>query len=150
MAILFNAQGRPEPSPEVTRRLLAVDPALFLRHMDHLGANWAVCWAWPRSDRRWEGVQDGSIDPAKAFDIVGYLPMDCPLEQAPAYLERMMRTYPKEEVQRMADAVSTFNAGGGALAELVDQAIGEVLDGADPTGKTKTRRGRKVQVQPVV
>lgn len=147
MAILLNAQGRPEPSPEVTRRLLAIDPGLFLRFMDHVGSFWAVCWAWPKSDARWEGVRDGSVDPAKAFDIVGYLPMDCPVESAPAYLERMLRTFPKEEVQRMANGIEAFNSSGRATSGLVDQAIGEVLDGADPTGRMKVRRGRRVQVE---
>lgn len=150
MAILLNAQGRPEPSPEVTRRLLAIDPGLFLRFMDHVGAFWAVCWAWPKSDARWEGVRDGSVDPAKAFDIVGYLPMDCPVESAPAYLERMLRTFPKEEVQRMANGVEAFNSSRGALSGLVDQAIGEVLDSSDPTGLTKKRRGKRVQVEKIV
>ena len=150
MAILFNAQGRPEPSPEVTRRLLAIDPGLFLRFIDHVGAFWAVCWAWPKTDRRWEGVREGSIDPAKAFDIVGYLPMDCPVDSAPAYLERMLRTFPKEEVQRMADSIEAFNSSGSALSALVDQAIGEVLDHPDPTGKAKRRRARIVEVEKVV
>lgn len=150
MTILLNAQGRPEPSPEVTRRLLAIDPGLFLRFIDHLGAFWAVCWAWPKHDARWAGVQDGSVDPAKAFDIVGYLPMDCPVESAPSYLEKMLRTFPREEVQRIADGVFRFNQSGAAVQDEVDKAIGEVLDGADPTGKTRTRRGRKVEVEKVV
>lgn len=150
MALLLNAQGRPEPSPEVTRRLLAIDPGLFLRFMDHIGAFWAVCWAWPKSDARWEGVRDGSVDPAKAFDIVGYLPMDCPVESAPSYLERMLRTFPKEDVQRLTARVTQFNMDGQATAALAESALAEVLDSADPTGKAKVRRGRRVQVEKLV
>jgi hypothetical protein len=143
VAILLNAAGRPEPSPEVTRRLLAVSPALFLRHMDHLGPQWAVCCAWFENDARWAGVRDGSVDPARAFDIIGYLPMDCALEEAPAYLERMLRAYPREDVNRMADAIIEFNETK-ALQPEVDAAIADVLDRADPTGLTPTRRARRV------
>lgn len=144
MAILLNAAGRPEPSPDVTRRLLAIDPGLFLRYLDHLGSSWAVCWAWPKTDPRWSGVQDGSVDPAKAFDIVGYLPMDCPVEQAPSYLERMLRTFPREEVQRIADGVFRFNASNAPMQQEVEAAIAEVLDRPDPTGRTPVRRRRSV------
>ena len=150
MPILLNAQGRPEPSPEVTRRLLEVHAGLFLRFFDQTGANWAICWAWPKSDPRWEAVQTGAADPAAAFDIVGWLPMDCAVEEAPAYLERSLRSYPKEEVARLAERVTHFNMAGGATQALVEEAIGEVLDGADPTGKTKTRRGKRVQVEKIV
>jgi hypothetical protein len=147
VAVLLNALGRPEPSPETVKRLMAIDPALFLRYIDAAPSHWAVCWAWPRNDRRWAHVQDGSLDPQSAYDIIGYLPMDCSASEAPAYLERMMRTYPKEEISRMADAVVNFNATD-PIREQVNAAIAEVLDSPDPTGLTKTRRGKKVQITP--
>lgn len=143
MAILLNAQGRPEPSPEVTRRLLAVDPALFLRFFDHAGAAWGVCMAWPKSDVRWAEVQAGRVDPTYAFDIVGFLPMDCPVDEAPAYLGKMLRDFPKDEVRRIADRVTAFNAAGGSTREVLEQVIGEMMDQPDPSGLTKTRRSKK-------
>lgn len=150
MPILLNAQGRPEPSPEVTRRLLEVHPGLFLRFFDQTGANWAICWAWPKDDPRWATVQAGTTDPASAFDIVGWLPMDCPLDSAPAYLSQSLRSYPKEEVARLAERVTHFNMAGGPTQALVEEAIAEVLDSADPAGKTKGRRGKRVQIEQVV
>lgn len=149
MAVILNALGRPEPSPEVTRRLLAIDRGLFLRHLPHLATQWAVCWSWPQNDRRWASVRDGSVDPAKAFDIVGYLPMDCGVDEAPAYLERMLRSFPKDEVSALADRVASFNAQQ-ALDPHIEAAIADVLDNPDPTGKSKTRRGTKVKVEKVV
>lgn len=143
MAVILNTLGRPEPSPEVTRRLLAIDRGLFLRFLPHLGTQWAVCWSWPENDRRWAGVRDGSVDPSKAFDIVGYLPMDCRVEEAPAYLERMLRSFPKEEVAALADRVTAFNDQQ-ALRPQVEAAVADILDRPDPTGRTKTRRARKV------
>lgn len=147
MPVLVNALGRPEPSPEVQRRLRAVHPNLFLRFIDHLGTHWAVCWQWPENDARWATVQSGEVDPARAHDIVGYLPMDCPLDDAPAHLHRVMRTFPKEEVAQLADRVLSFNDTE-ALNAQMGEALKELMDSVDPTGLTKTRRGKKVQVTP--
>lgn len=149
MSVILNALGRPEPSPEVTRRLLAIDRGLFLRFIPHLATQWAVCWSWPQSDRRWEGVREGKVDPEKAFDIVGYLPMDCRVDEAPAYLERMLRSFPKEEVSALADRVASFNDQH-ALRPHVEAAIADILDNPNPDGKRATRRGTKVKVEKVV
>jgi hypothetical protein len=149
VTVLVNALGRPEPSPEVQRRLRAVHPNLFLRFIDHLPTMWAVCWRWEENDRRWAEVQSGEVDPARAHDIVGYLPMDCSVDEAPAHLHRVMRTYPKEEVAALADRVLRFNETQ-ALEQQVNAVLQELTDSPDPTGLTKTRRGRKVKVSPVV
>ena len=149
MSVLVNALGRPEPSPEVQRRLRAVHPNLFLRFIDHLGTHWAICWQWPENDRRWETVQSGEVDPARAHDIVGYLPMDCSLDDAPAHLHRVMRTFPKEEVSALADRILRFNETE-ALNEQVNAVLQELTDSPDPTGLTKVRRGRKVNVSPAI
>ena len=145
MAVLVNALGHPEPSPEVQRRLRGVHPNLFLRFIDHLPTMWAVCWRWEENDRRWAEVQSGEVDPARAHDIIGYLPMDCGTDEAPSYLHRVLRTYPKEEVAALADRALRFNETE-ALNAQVAEALKELTDAPDPTGLTKTRRTRKVQV----
>lgn len=149
MSVLVNALGRPEPSPEVQRRLRAVHPNLFLRFIDGLNSSWAICWAWPENDRRWSTVQSGEISPDRAFDIVGYLAMDCSLDEAPSYLHRVLRTFPKEEVSQLADRILRFNETE-ALNEQVNEVLKELTDSPDPTGLTKTRRGKKVQVTPAL
>ena len=149
MTVLLNAAGIPEPSPEVQRRLRAVHPNLFLRFIPHLAEQGAVCWAWPESDARWEQVRTGECDPARAHDIVGYLPMGCSQDEAPAHLERTLRSFPKEEVRRLADRMQAFNSTE-ALQAQVQEALKEVMSHADPTGRTKVRRGKKVDVTPVV
>jgi hypothetical protein len=149
VTVLVNALGRPEPSPEVQRRLRAVHPSLFLRYIDHLPTMWAICWQWPENDARWATVQSGEVDPARAHDIVGYLPMDCPLEEAPAYLHRVMRTFPKEEVSQLADRILRFNETE-ALEQQVNAVLQELTDSPDPTGLTKVRRGKKVKVTPAL
>lgn len=140
MPMLLNAAGRPEPSPEVQRRLRAIDPGIAVQWIAGAGSNWAVTQTWRENDRRWEWVQTGVTPRHKAFDILGYLPFDCPLEQAPSYLERMLRTFPREDVQRMADMVGTWNEEKAGQDE-VEAAIAEVLDMPDPTQAPK-KRGR--------
>jgi hypothetical protein len=54
-----------------------------------------------------------------------------------------MRSYPREDVQHMADALSQYNSS--VVAAAADQAIGEVLDSANPSTERRGRgRPRKV------
>lgn len=141
MTMLVNSVGRPEPSPEIQRRLAAITPGLQLRHLDSYGPRWAVVLAWGTQDRRWQWVQEERYDPASAFDIIGYLPLDCGLAEAAPYLERMLRTYPREDVQRMVDGVARWNEQDAGKAD-VEKAVAEVLDAPDPTKTEKKKRGR--------
>lgn len=142
MPVLLNSAGRPEPSPEISRRLAAITPRLTLRWLEGIGPSWAVCLAWPEGDRRWERVQTGKTRPDRAFDIIGYLPRECPLDEAPAYLERMLRDYPRDEVRNMTDAVARWNEQEAGKAE-VEQAVAEILDSPNPTVPKKRGRPRK-------
>lgn len=129
--VLLNPLGRPEPSPEVSRRLTAIHAGLSLRWVSGAGENWAICMAWLPEDRRWESIQTGEVAPDKAFDIIGYLPMLCGPDEAGAYLERSFRTFPREDVQRMASAMENWNTD--AVESAFHAAISDVLDRADPT-----------------
>jgi hypothetical protein len=138
MAVILNAAGTPEPSPQVQRRLRAAHPGLFLRFLPQSGEHWAICLEWGANDPRRAKLQDGSVDPARAHDIIGFLPMTCSADEAPAYLERSFRTFPREDVQRMADDVTaSFSA---PAQQAVEQAIAEVLDNPNPAGTPKRRR----------
>lgn len=141
MTVLLNSAGRPEPSPMIQRRLAAIAPGLALRWIAGTGPDWAVVLPWREGDRRWEWVQNGATNPASAFDIIGYLPRDCRPEEAPAYLERMLRTYPREDVRSMTEAVARWNEEDAGRAE-VEAAIAEVLDRPDPTVAVPKKRGR--------
>jgi len=135
--ILVNPAGIPEPSPEIQRRLRAVHGGLKLRLIDTGVPTWGVCMEWQSDDRRWEWVQNESYDARMAYDIIGYLPLDCSIEEAPAYLGKMLRAYPVEDIQRLSDSVSNYNTG--VVNTAVDEAIGDMLDSADPS---TIRRGR--------
>ena len=138
--VVLNHRGTPEPSSEIQRRLRAVHPRLSLRYVDAFHEHWAICMGWEDSDPRWQHVQSQDIDPLRSMDIVGYLPMRCTLDEAPAYLERSLRQFPRQDVQRVADHLMHFNETA-PLNAAVEQAIAEVLDSPDPSGTAK-RRGR--------
>jgi hypothetical protein len=130
VAVLLNSTGQPEPPTYVVKRLRALHAGLHLRFMEHTGEHWAVCMTWEPEDRRWEWVQRGETDPSAAYDIIGYLPMLCSAEEAPSYLERTFKQYPKDEVRRMADFVQQYNettpvtdAVNAALVEALEQPV---------------------------
>lgn len=139
--LLLNAAGTPEPSSEIQRRLRQVHPRLHLRYLDGSPQHWAICMDWDATDPRRRHVQSQDLDPNRAMDIIGYLPMTCPVDQAPAYLERSLRTYPKDEIQRLTDRVQQYNQQA-PVALAIEEAMAEVLDAPDPTGLVKRPRGR--------
>lgn len=141
MPILLNDRGEPEPSPFVMDRLKAVHKSLGLKHTPHVGPQWAITFQWQPEDPRFAMVQSGELNPNRTYDIIGYLPMDCPLDDAPGHIARVFRQSRREEVQRMADAVEAHNASAPVAAQ-VEQAIAEVLDQVDPSEALPKRRTR--------
>ena len=127
MPVLLNSAGQPEPPTAVVARLRALHAGLSLKFLTHTGEHWAVCMAWQPEDRRWERVQQGETDPASAYDIIGYLPVDCPTDEAPAYLERTFRQYPKDEIRQMADHVLDYNATA-PVSEAIEAALTEAME----------------------
>jgi hypothetical protein len=125
--VLLNSAGQPEPPTDVVKRLRALHAGLHLKFLEYTAQHWAVCMSWNAEDRRWERVQQGKIGPASAYDIIGYLPLDCGVDEAPAYLERMFRQYPKDEVRTMADHVAAYNETA-PVAEAIEAALTEALD----------------------
>ena len=141
MPVLLNSAGQPEPPTHMVARLRALHAGLHLKFLTHTGEHWAICLTWPPDDRRWEYIQTGATDPASAYDIIGYLPVDCPADEAPAYLERTFRQYPKDEVRNMADHVHAYNADA-PVAAAIEQALTEALE--SPIVPKKRGRPKKV------
>jgi len=127
VTVLLNSTGQPEPSIETSRRLRALHAGLHLKFLGSGDTFWSVCMTWEPEDPRWATVQSGEISPERAFDIIGYLPMLCSVDEAPGYLERTFRQYPKDEVRRMADFVEQFNATQ-PISQAADAALTEALD----------------------
>lgn len=145
MPMVLSHRGTPEPSSEIQRRLRQVHPRLELRYVDSVDAHWAICFRWAENDRRWAMIQSNEVDPLRSMDIIGYLPMDCPTEQAPAYLEKSLREYPIDEVKQLVQQVTHYNDLSPAQ-QAVEAAIAEVLDSSNPANQPK-RRGRPPKVR---
>ena len=62
--------------------------------------------------------------------MIGYLPVDCSLAEAPAYIERVLRTFPREDVQELVDRLAKWNAE--PAEKAAEAAFAEVLDSAKP------------------
>ena len=138
--VIFGASGNPEPSPEIQRRLQAIHPRLFIEFMAVTGSHWGVYLKWAQGDARWEKVQKGFISEDKARDRIGNLPLDCGAEEAPGYLSKMFREYPREDVRNMADAILQYNMTA-PVAQAAEEAMAEVMDMPDPS-QTKSKRKR--------
>lgn len=121
--VLVNDRGLPEPSPEIARRLRQVDPRLFLAKSPFAYA-WQIRQTWAEGDPRWRLAQEGHLDPTNTFDIVGTLPLECSVEEAPAYLARQFgEVRDAGERQRWLDKVARFNASGEAQRAEVEEAV---------------------------
>jgi hypothetical protein len=95
---------------------------------------------WQSEDRRWASVQQGKTDPDATYDIIGYLPIQCSLDEAPAHLERILRQYPRDEVRNMADYVQQYNETA-PVGAAIDAALTEALE--SPIAPKKRGRPKK-------
>lgn len=91
-------------------------------NLRYLSASWAVTRDWPEDDRRREGIKTGDNDPAFAWDIIGYLPVTCSVEEAPAFLERMLKMDTRADVQAKSHVLGDWNA-----LEVPKQMVEEVV-----------------------
>lgn len=116
-----NAFGVPIPSPEVEARVRDIEPTMKLRAY-RLGEEadrtpriqWAAVMDWPEHDPKRARVQSGELDPAMAFDIVAFLPLDISPAEIPGYLERGLTTMyaggQRGYVGEMLDRIRAANA----------------------------------------
>ena len=143
--VVLSHRGTPEPSSEIQRRLRQVHPRLELRFIDGIDAHWAICLLWAENDPRWRHIQSQAIDPNRSMDIIGYLPMQCGVSEAPAYLERSLREYPSDEVRNISRDVLQYNMVQ-PMQQAMQHAVAEVLDNPNPSAQPK-RRGRPPKVR---
>ncbi len=107
--LVRNAAGNPMPSPELVQRLRergGPDIGLF-----YTKASWAVTQAWGEHDPRRERIKKGEMQPEYAFDICGYLPITCSLDEAPAYIARELASpsFTKEMFPQLRRAIAHWN-----------------------------------------
>lgn len=145
-AIVLGADSLPVPPSEIIARCKRIHSALNLRFAEGLsGSGWAITWEWPPSDRRWARVQAQEVDPLMAYDIVGYLPFGCSIDQAPGYIERALKQYPRDEVRRVVDRMSHWNAVE-VPAQQVEAATTEAVEQTMRDKRQQNPRRQKVRV----
>lgn len=130
-ALLVNSAGLPEPSPEIQRRLQQVHHGLSLRYSPAVQGAWLITKEWERDDPRWEMVKRQEMNPLDAWDSIGYLPMDCSVDEAPAYITRVFRGYPKDAIKKLSERIHHYNAGVGI--QQTASAVAEVMEHPDPS-----------------
>ena len=125
--VLLNALGKPEPSPEIQRRLRALDPRLYIEFLDSFSKHWSIRCKWRSDDPRWHRVQSGKIPESEASDIIGWIPMDCSIDEAPAYVEKTLRRHSIQTAERVLFDIEKWNSGG-AVAQHTDDMMAELAD----------------------
>jgi len=142
--LLTNERGGPVPPSDVLARVREYSPSLGLRFMPEFDrSRWALTWEWPVHDRRWARVQSSEIPRDAAYDIIGYLPIDCPLDQAAGYIETHLKNYPIEEIRRLHRKTVAWNA-----TEIPKQQVAQlVTDTLDDTARaTRQQNPRRKRV----
>lgn len=157
MAVLYNAQGRPEPPSDVVARLKQISPLLDLQYVGwpvegELRWWWAVTGQWRPDDPRWQSVREGVLTPAEARDLVCQLPPDCSADEAVGYMQQQVasRGDDTRKFLRDIDAWNTrqqnavIAAGGDHMEQLVKDHITEVAN-VTKVYQTETRRRKRAK-----
>lgn len=119
--------GRPQPPQDLLERIRRYDSRLGLFYTN---AAWAITEAWREDDQRRQWIQSGEVQPEAAFDICGYLPITCSLDEAPAYIEQMLRSYTLDQYTALRQAVTHWNEFG-LLDQVGDKVMAEVSNALD-------------------
>lgn len=117
--LIRDALDRPLPPSNVVEALHRVDDRLDLRyvsyvHRDMANLNrderWAIILNWAENDPRRIMIQRGEMSPGAAFDVLAYLPLDCPIEDAFNYfVSGAKQFHRKDDVERLVSRIGLFN-----------------------------------------
>lgn len=139
--LILDESGVPQPPSDLLARLRErVHPSCGLKYS--AGA-WAVTWDWPENDRRWAAVRSGEWNPGHSHDIVAFVPVEVPLDQVPAYLERSMRGADREDVRNALGRIQHWNDTEPAR-EAVEEVVAATL--ADEAAQRNPKKGRRTRV----
>lgn len=104
--LMRGLDGNPLPPTELVAKLKSYDPRIGLFYTK---ASWAITETWLDTDARREWIQDGSMPESMAFDICGYLPLQCGLDEALPYIERELRGHTAESFAALRHAAFHWN-----------------------------------------
>lgn len=118
MSLLVTPDCEPAPSADILQRLGQIPDRDGTR--GRVGLRWsepvktfAITIQWSEHDPRREMIQKGHAAATSDWDIICFLPSDCPLEQAYGYLVNGVKSYAasnKDEVRALVAHVHEFNA----------------------------------------
>lgn len=127
MTMLVTERGVPTPPSEIVRRIQQVNPALGLKF---LNGKWAIMHRWKPDDPRRVMIRKGEMALDDDFDVYGYLPLDCAVDEAYGYIVNAFRAWrgTKSEVADLLDRVAEYNReqgkrNGAGVLEYADELI---------------------------
>lgn len=117
---LRDAYQQPIPPTDIVSALKRVDDRLDLKYVAFTsrdGPNingseyWAIIQRWTQDDARRRIIALGQMAPDSDFDVMTYLPLDCPVEDAYNYFQRAVegQVRDKRDVTRIASRISNWN-----------------------------------------
>ncbi len=104
--LMRDMEGRPLPPSDLVAKLKAYDARIGLFYTK---SAWAIIETWRETDARRAWIQDGSMPEHMAFDICGYLPLQCSLDEALPYIERELRGHTAESFAAIRAAANHWN-----------------------------------------
>lgn len=104
--LVRDMQGRPQPPGELLAKLKQYDSRIGLFYTS---ASWAITEMWRDDDPRRLRIQAGELQPEYAFDIAGYLPITCSVDEALPYIERELQSVSAEQFQALRHTVNHWN-----------------------------------------
>lgn len=125
--LVRDAGGVPQPPREILQRLQQWEPALGLKYH---AVQWAFTWTWKDDDPRRQRIRDGQYPADAAYDIIGYIPLDCPVDSIPAYAVKALTHYPRDEVRKLVEGVGRYNAVDVAKQQ-VETVLNDTLGGSE-------------------
>jgi len=135
------------PSPEINDRLAKIDPRLSLRLLvlPEGPAQWVVVYRWAQDDARRQLVKEGKLSDDMTFDILTYLPADCPPDQAFGYIVNGIKYFPanRAELDKMLLRVDEYNKYNQSQRKKEILEYAEEVTRANP-GLFETETGKRV------
>lgn len=134
--MIFDARGRPAPSPEITKRLAQIDPAFHLRFVEGPDRGWwALAQTWKTGDPRYQLIQRGDMHPDDNWDMLCQLPRDCTADEAYGFVVGTLKALAptKQAAREMLNRVHLYNqlnveSVGSSLESVAEEEMGKLLD----------------------
>lgn len=115
--MLLTDEGIPSAPPDITTRLHRIDPKLDLKFVPRFDGNWwGVVARWEENDPRRRFIQSGDMATDSDFDLVCYIPLDCPADNVPPYIENVLRRGGRPDINKLVEGLHRYNKGVGDIA----------------------------------